>query len=68
MILEHKSLELIGKHLFEKAIVRPPLKLPIPIENETCFIFVIEGSGSVLSPTEMVQIKSQEAVLLHNAS
>jgi len=64
MILEHKSLELFGKHLFEKAIVRPPLKLPTPMENEACFIFVIEGSGSVLSPTEMVQIKSQEAVLL----
>lgn len=64
MILEHKSLELFGKHLFEKAIVKPPLKLPNPMENEACFIFVIEGSGSVLSPTEMVQIKSQEAVLL----
>ncbi len=64
MILEHKSLELFGKHLFEKAIVKPPLKLPNPMANEACFIFVIEGSSSVLSPTEMVQIKSQEAVLL----
>ncbi len=64
MILEHKSLELFGKQLFEKAIVKPPLNLPNPMEDEACFIFVIEGSGSVLSPTEMVQINSQEAVLL----
>ena len=64
MIIEHKSLELFGKHLFEKAIVKPPLKLPTPMENEACFIFVIEGSGSVLSATDIVQLNSQEAVLL----
>ena len=64
MILEHKSLELFGKHLFEKAVVRPPLRLPNPMENEACFIFVIEGSGSVMSSTEMVKLNSQEAVLL----
>jgi len=64
MILEHKTLELFGKRLFEKAIVKPPLKLPTPMENEACFIFVIEGSGSVLSATDIVQLNSQEAVLL----
>jgi AraC-like DNA-binding protein len=64
MILEHKSLELFGKRLFEKAVVRPPLRLPNPMENEACFIFVIEGSGSVLSSTEMVKLNAQEAVLL----
>ena len=64
MILEHKSLELFGKQLFEKAVVKPPLRLPNPMENEACFIFVIEGSGSVLSSTEMVEVNSQEAVLL----
>lgn len=34
MILEHKSLELFGKTLFEKAIVKPPLMLPTPMGNE----------------------------------
>lgn len=64
MILEHKSLELFGKNLFEKAIVKPPFMLPTPMENEACFIFLIEGTGSVLSATDIVQLKSQEAVLL----
>lgn len=64
MILEHKSLELFGKQLFEKAVVKPPLKLPNPMENEACFIFVLEGSAELLSPTDFVNLKAQEAVLL----
>ena len=64
MILEHKSLELFGKQLFEKAVVKPPLSLPTPMENEACFIFVLEGSAEVLSATDLVSIKAQEAVLL----
>jgi AraC-like DNA-binding protein len=64
MILEHQSLELFGKNLFEKALVKPPLMLPTPMENEACFIFVMEGTGSVVSATEKVQLNSQEAVLL----
>ena len=58
MILEHKSLELFGENLFEKALVKPPLMLPTPMENEACFIFVIEGTGSVISATDSTQLKS----------
>ena len=64
MILEHKSLELFGKQLFEKAVVKPPLSLPTPMENEACFIFVLEGSADLLSATDLISVKAQEAVLL----
>ena len=64
MIIEHKSLELFGKQLFEKAVVKPPLNLPNPMENEACFIFVLEGSADLLSATDFLSLKAQEAVLL----
>jgi hypothetical protein len=49
MILEHGPLELFGKNLFKKSVVKPHFMLSTPLENLACSIFLMEGVGSVLS-------------------
>ncbi len=61
MILEHKFLELFGKQLFEKAVVKSALSLANPMENEACFIFQLDGSADLLSATGFMSLKARKA-------
>jgi hypothetical protein len=44
MILEHQTLDLFGKMLFEKAKLRSPFHVPNPMPHEACFVYILEGN------------------------
>lgn len=64
LILDYKALELFGKPLFEKAVIQPPMSIPNPMQDEACFIFVFEGTNTIISALDSVSLKAKEAVLL----
>ncbi len=64
MIIEHKTLELFEKQLFEKAIVSAPFTIPQSMPNEACFIYVIDGNLDVFSAIDRTNVCSEEAVLM----
>lgn len=64
MIVEHKTLNLFGKMLFEKAIIKPPLTAPTPMPNEACFIYVIKGRFDVVSEIDKIKLNAQNSVLM----
>lgn len=63
MILEHRTIDLYGKMLFEKASIKAPFKKPTPMPNEACFLYILEGDYRAISETDQLRLQSNEAVL-----
>ncbi len=64
MLLEHQTLNLYGKMLFEKAVVKPPHKRAYPMPDEACFLYVLKGSLNPASTTDAAIVQEKEAVLM----
>jgi len=64
MIIEHKKIDLFGKKVFEIMVIKPPLTKLNSMENEACFLHVIEGNGLSISETNKIQLQSNDSVLL----
>lgn len=64
MILQHLQFDLFQKMVFEKVVVVPPLRLPNPMPNEACFLYVVKGEHQIQSSVEQLRFQSQEAVLM----
>ena len=64
MIIEHRTVKLFGKKVFEKAVVTPPFKNPNPLNDEACFLYVLEGANNSYSEEEHLLIHQDEGVLM----
>lgn len=64
MIIEHKTLDLFGKMLFETMVLTPPFQKPNPMPDEACFLYVIEGAYDSTSEQEQIRIQADESVLM----
>ena len=64
MITERKNYELFGKMLIEKLVVTSPFKIPGPMPDEACFLYVIEGEIKYQLNKRQVNIPAKDAVLL----
>jgi AraC-like DNA-binding protein len=64
VIIEHKTLDIFGKMLFETVTLKPPFKKPNPMRNEACFLYIIEGEYDSISESEKLRIQTEESVLM----
>ena len=64
MITERKKYELFGKTLIEKIVITAPFKVPSPMQDEACFLYVIEGEIKYQLDNLKINITSNDAVLL----
>ena len=64
MVVEHRTIELWGKKVFEKAVVKPPFRNPNPLPDEACFLYVLEGGNQSFSEEEQLSLQQDEAVLM----
>lgn len=64
MIVERKRYELFGKKIFEKLIIQSPFKIPNPMPDEACFLYILEGQINYNTPNQSVVIPQNDAVLL----
>ncbi|MCB0644087.1 MAG: hypothetical protein KDC44_20720, partial [Phaeodactylibacter sp.] len=64
MIKDYIRFELFGELLLEKLIVVPPFRFQVPMPNEACFFYGLQGEGKVYSATETALIRSNEGVVL----
>ncbi len=64
MILERKQLDLYGKKIFEMMIVKPPITKYNIMENEACFLHIIEGKSLIISEIDRASLITQESVLM----
>lgn len=63
MITENKTFYLFGKPVLNKISVQPPFEIQTQMNNEACFLYVIEGEQTSISETEKVTAKKGESIL-----
>lgn len=64
MIIDYKRIDLFGKMLFEKAVIKPPFKKPNPMPDEACFLHIREGGYKSISEEESLCITQGQSVLM----
>ncbi len=64
MIIEHQGYNYSGKCVLEKVIFKPPFKPISNFEQEACFIYPINGEGTVYGGMDQTPFKSKESLLL----
>ncbi|SHM58566.1 helix-turn-helix domain-containing protein [Flavobacterium xanthum] len=64
MIVERKRYELFGKKIFEKLLIQSPFKIPNPMPDEACFLYMLQGQINYDTPNQKVIIPQNDAVLL----
>ncbi|SHN75381.1 transcriptional regulator, AraC family [Flavobacterium fryxellicola] len=64
MILERKRYELFGKKIFEKLLIQAPFKIPNPMPDEACFLYMLQGQINYDTPNLNVIIPQNDALLL----
>ncbi|MGO4906287.1 helix-turn-helix transcriptional regulator [Flavobacterium sp. W20_MBD1_R3] len=64
MITERKQYELFGYVIFEKVKIETPFKIPNPVPNEACFLYMLEGQIDYQIQQQSISVPVNEAVLL----
>lgn len=64
MITDRKQYQLFGKIIFEKVTIEAPFKIPNPMSNEACFLYMLEGQIDYKAQLQNFSIPVNEAVLL----
>lgn len=64
MILEHHTINLFEKKVFETAVVTPPYKSLHQLDNEACFLYVLEGGNNHYSEEGHINYEKEQGVLM----
>lgn len=64
MILERKQYQLFEKLIFEKITIQAPFKIPNPMPEEACFLYMLQGQVNYKTQNQDVSIPQKDAVLL----
>lgn len=64
MRVDHRTLDLFGKMLFEKAILDAPFKRQVPMPNEACFLYLLDGEYNSISESSLIKVQPKEALLM----
>lgn len=64
MIIERKKYCLFEKPIFEKLILEAPFKIPNPMPEEACFLYMLDGQINYTTQNQAVSIPKNDAVLL----
>ncbi|MBI2273557.1 MAG: helix-turn-helix transcriptional regulator [Bacteroidetes bacterium] len=64
MVIDYKKFELYGKIVFEKAVIRPPFSKPNIMEDEACFLHILEGVGIEVSENNEEKVLAKESILM----
>lgn len=64
MITDRKQYQLFGNTIFEKVTIEAPFKIPNPVPNEACFLYMLEGQIDYKIQHQSISVPENEAVLL----
>lgn len=64
MVIDHKAIELHGKVVIEKAIMKPPFTMPNFMTEEACFFYVIKGENHIVSTDGKETLKKNQSILM----
>ncbi|MBC2845715.1 helix-turn-helix domain-containing protein [Winogradskyella flava] len=64
MVKEHLQFTLFEKGIFERVVLKPPMKAPGIMHNEACFLYAVEGESKVFSAVSDIMLRTEEAVVM----
>jgi len=64
MIKDIQQFDLFGKMTFVKAVVAPPFRLMVNMQNEACFYYIIAGCADVITPTQKITMNTSEGLVM----
>src|SRR5882724_9718419 len=65
MISNHKKYDLFGMTLIEKLVVISPFEVTIPVTDNACFIYMLEGEMRYQIDDERIDVPAKHSVLLN---
>jgi len=65
MIIDHKQYDLFGKTVLRKVVLKPPFKFTLPVADNACFLYMLEGNMQYAVDEEQVSIPARHSLLLH---
>ncbi|MGN7783664.1 helix-turn-helix domain-containing protein [Niabella sp. 22666] len=65
MIEDYKKMELFGKSLMQRIVLKPPFKYDFPVAEQACFLFVRQGAFAYHINDESINISTHYALLLN---
>ena len=64
MVTDYKKIDLFGKTVLQKVILKPPFEFPFPVSDTACFLFSLEGEIQFHAEDEQIVIPSNYSLLL----
>ncbi|WP_299112831.1 AraC family transcriptional regulator [uncultured Winogradskyella sp.] len=64
MVKEHLQFSLYEKGIFERVVLKPPMKVPGIMHNEACFLYAVAGESKVFSAVSDLKLNTEEAVVM----
>ncbi|MEM8908415.1 MAG: hypothetical protein AAGD05_11260, partial [Bacteroidota bacterium] len=64
MFLEHQHFDLSEKAILHRVVFRPPLRIPVTMNQEACFVFAVNAQGDIYSSTGHALLNRSEGVVL----
>lgn len=65
MIENYKKIDLFGKFLLQRIVLKPPFKYEFPVAEQACFLFVRQGAFEFHKNDEHLDIITNYALLLN---
>ena len=64
MFIKHQHYDLLKHVILERAIFQPPIHTPADMQNEACFLYLVNGQSVLHSPTETIPLSANEGVVM----
>lgn len=65
MLIDYKKIELYGKSLMQKVVLKPPFDFTFPVAEQACFLYMRQGEMQYEFDTDQVNIPANYALLLN---
>jgi AraC-like DNA-binding protein len=65
MVVDHKKIDLYGKTLIQKLVIKPPFEFAFPVSDYACFLFSLKGDIQFHLDDEQISIPNNYSLFLN---
>jgi AraC-like DNA-binding protein len=65
MINDYKKFDLFGKSLIQKIVLKPPFKFEFPVNEQACFLYILEGAIQYQVDHEEINVPTNYSLFLN---
>ncbi|MEL6676272.1 MAG: AraC family transcriptional regulator [Bacteroidota bacterium] len=64
MMLSHQHFDLLDKIVLERVVFQPPFRADSTMQNEACFMHVLEGRSRLFTPEHQYDLTSRDSLVM----